>query len=513
MNITRNVKFSTFLMAIMFILSSLISGCGASQEDLAATAAAQTTATINSSLAPTKTQIPAPTLTPAFEVRETIPVSSRESVETLLTKVDFSTWIEDSFTVSPDLRKIAFIDTVGDKFSVVLNGVEGKQYDQIHNLTFSPDSQRLAYFAMNESEALYLVLDGIEEAHINESQLNLGEMVFSPDSQRVAYSAQVGEEGFIVVDGEIGKKYDVVDWPTFSPDSKHVVYPAQVGDKWTMVQDEVAGELYDDVLSPVFSPDSQRLAYWVSDGGKYFVVVDGQEGENFAGVYSDSLVFSPDSQQFAYLAIDSENGFVVLNGIKEKAYYFIDIDTMTFSPDSQKFAYFAAAEDQIFVVIDGVEGKPYKDLLEGTLVFSPDSNQISYVPSDENQQYIVVNGIEETSYSGSSGVAMNSLFFSPDSRRLAYILLESEPSGYLVVDGKKGKYYDIIGPPVFSPDSLHIAYYVGSGYQRFVIIDGDEGDPYDYILFGKIIFDSSDSFHYAVLNGEGFFLVEEKINQ
>ena len=53
---------------------------------------------------------------------------------------------------------------------VVVDGVEGKQYD------------------------------GILE----------GTPIFSPDSQRVAYEAEIGNKQFVVVDGVEGKQYDVI---------------------------------------------------------------------------------------------------------------------------------------------------------------------------------------------------------------------------------------------------------------------------------------------------------------
>src|SRR6266508_4092494 len=49
--------------------------------------------------------------------------------------------------VSPDSRRVAYKLEREGKFSVVVDGVTGNQYDAITDIVFSPDSRRLAYFA------------------------------------------------------------------------------------------------------------------------------------------------------------------------------------------------------------------------------------------------------------------------------------------------------------------------------------------------------------------------------
>jgi hypothetical protein len=86
--------------------------------------------------------------------------------ERLVVQVDFSSWIQESFTVSPDSQRVAYGAVVSDKWFVVVDGKEEQQYDGI------------------------------------------GAPIFSPDSQRVAYGAGVGNKQFVVVDGKEGKPYD-----------------------------------------------------------------------------------------------------------------------------------------------------------------------------------------------------------------------------------------------------------------------------------------------------------------
>ena len=134
--------------------------------------------------------------------------SSRSVSERLIAEIDPS-WILRSFNVSPDSKHAACVAAVGDKGFVVVDGQEGKQYDDIGK----------------------------------------GDPIFSPDSQRVAYGARVGDKWLVVVDGEEGKQYDAIlkGDPTFSPDSKRVAYGARVGDKWLVVVEGEEGKQYDGI--------------------------------------------------------------------------------------------------------------------------------------------------------------------------------------------------------------------------------------------------------------------------
>ena len=105
--------------------------------------------------------------------------------ERLVAEIDFSTWVPESFKVSPDNRRVAYVATVGDKQSVVVDGEEVTQCDGIAN------------------------------------------PIFSPNGERMAYVGRVVNKWFVVVDGEEGKQYDGIADPIFSPNSKRVAYGAK----------------------------------------------------------------------------------------------------------------------------------------------------------------------------------------------------------------------------------------------------------------------------------------------
>jgi WD40 repeat protein len=146
-----------------------------------------------------------------------------------------------------------------------------------------------------------------------------------------------------------------------------------------------------------------------------------------------------------------------------------------FSADSRHVAYAAndAKQDTWFVVLDGQAGKPYETLVTGP-VFSPDSQRLAYAAAvDKAKQVVVVDGRESKAY---NGIKMGLLAFSPDSRHLAY--------------GAQGDHGWV------------------------VVLDDQEGKPYENLLSlggGKIVFDAPDRFHYLATGGQNIYVVQEQL--
>jgi hypothetical protein len=79
--------------------------------------------------------------------------------------------------------------------SAVVNGTEGKQYDGVSGLIFSPDGKRMAYVATLGKKML-AVVDGTEGNQYD----GISGLVFSPDGTQVAYVASLGSKQLAVVD-------------------------------------------------------------------------------------------------------------------------------------------------------------------------------------------------------------------------------------------------------------------------------------------------------------------------
>jgi hypothetical protein len=219
--------------------------------------------------------------------------------------------ISNTFRVSPDSNRVAYVAQRGNQWSVVVGGNEGKQFDGIiderffHNLFFSPDSKRVAYRAKTGNQWCFVV-DGMEGKQYDDVQ----QPIFSPDSKRVAYETRTGNKWRVVVDGMEGKQYDFISELIFSPDSKRVAYRGKTGEKWCVVVDGKEGKQYGFISELIFSPDSKRVAYVAKRGSKCFVVVDGNEGKQYE-LFSESRVMFDSSESLHCLMVRGGSVYLV----------------------------------------------------------------------------------------------------------------------------------------------------------------------------------------------------------
>jgi Tol biopolymer transport system component len=363
---------------------------------------------------------------------------------------------------SPDSKRLAYVAEQNGKQFVVRDGEEGRPYGYVYALSvcFSPDSKRLAYAVAGEANLLQVggkrsvVVDGIEGKQYDgiapvgaDEDSNVLSLFFSPDSRRLAYVAKQGSKKLLVTGGVEGKPYDEI-FPTsltfasysqqpaypielesgatvFSPDSRRVAYMAVRDRKSFLVLDGVETKQYDvmaagAVLGPLFSPDSRRIAFIGARPRRIFVCIDGKEGKEYDGIVPGTLLFSPDSMRVAYVALRLPKMLVVVDGQEGKEYD--AIADVHFSPDSQHVAYVARRDKRQFVVADGAEGNEY-DQAGANLRFSPDSQHLAYGAArvekslgapERRNSLIIVDGLESKSYDG--GLRGSTLIFdSPNS--------------------------------------------------------------------------------------------------
>ncbi|MGD0280396.1 MAG: TolC family protein [Smithella sp.] len=83
----------------------------------------------------------------------------REISEKFIAQVDLSSFLQGSFSKSPDSLHLAYITRSDHKWFVDVDGKEKKQYDEIHSPVFSPDGKRLAYSARSDYK-WFIVVDG-----------------------------------------------------------------------------------------------------------------------------------------------------------------------------------------------------------------------------------------------------------------------------------------------------------------------------------------------------------------
>ena len=280
---------------------------------------------------------------------------------------------------SPDNSRVVYCLERGEKKEkrvVVVDGVEGKEYENSHFAPqFSASGQRIAYIGNRAGKSL-VVVDGIESKEYDDIDgIGGPDDPFSPDGKRIAYAAKRDGKSLAVIDGKEERAYEAMLLrPRFSPDSKHVSYVAKDGGKSVLVIDGQEQQRFDDVLcTPTLSPDGLHLAYSVKRGDKFVVGLDGVESKepndvgppvSFMGDWLpkyNPLAFSPDSRRLAYRARRGKERIVVVDGVAGPSYD--DVETVAFTSDSKRVIYIAERGKKRFLVVDGVVGNLYDDFI------------------------------------------------------------------------------------------------------------------------------------------------------
>ena len=408
-------------------------------------------------------------------------------------------------TISPDCRHVAYATGSLGEMLVVVDGVEGKRYEAVGRISFSPVGNRIVYWARLSGTDL-IVVDGVP--------MNGRSPTFSPDGNRLAFVGDSDGPAITAKGIECVRFADVEsDLLTFSPDGKRVAYMSKSGNKKTIRVNGVAGKEYSNVLYPIFSPDSKHVAYEAKIGERWGLVVDGAEIANDIQTrirFNENTVFSPDSRRIVFEAIRDDKHVVVIDGVEGIGFRWVG--NLIFSPDSQRIAYvgtnseWGADEPEARVVVDGAQGKEYP--VVSKLVFSPDSKHVGYrvhLGSSHTgaKELIVVDGVERSIYD-----EVGEPVFSSDGKHVAYVAKRSSER-FVELDGVEGSRYREVDNLTFSPDGKHIAYIATREDRKFVVVDGVEGKAYDSI--STLVFESPTQFFALARDGNKFLRLDVAI--
>ena len=289
-----------------------------------------------------------------------------------------------SLTYSADSKRLAYVVQQGDSMFAVIDGKEGKPYREIasSNVVFAPAGSRYAYYARPSAGGKWIVvIDGVESKEFDQ----VGNLSFSPDGKRVSYGVEQGGKQFFVVDNQVGgeKEFDKVAGASFSwsPDSKRYAYGAVRDTKVIIIADGKEGKPYKESTRPLFSPDGAHLVYvGVPAADQSVLVFDEKEQKQYRRIISESMRFSADSKRLAYIATRTDQKdpakqemFFVIDGQETPQYEALKVDSFIFSADSKRTCFQCIKNKKTIVVIDGLEGKEYDDVRLAQ--FSPDCMQ------------------------------------------------------------------------------------------------------------------------------------------
>ena len=275
----------------------------------------------------------------------------------------------------------------------------------------------------------------------------------------------------------------------------------------------------------VFCPGSLRAAYLISrldprkKGGEVFAsVVDGKivQEDIPRGTHA---VFSADGKRAAWSVRTAGGRYkMIVDGEESDAHR--SVGMYRFSPDGSQFAYVAGIDSRTSaVVLNGEISRPYARIGLPTadktrqgqarapgLYFSPDSRHLAYFAmrlaaagSDSPSEMVLR---KDTSESAPYAELIGHPVWSPNSSDVACIARGDKPGLFVVTGAGKGKAYADIVPESlrFSPDSRRVVYVTRAsrtGSLRFDpkgkvtwrLVDGvAEGSQYVYIDVGGMGF-------------------------
>lgn len=398
-------------------------------------------------------------------------------------------WIEPSSVVfSQDGQRVAYAAytyhqqgerTVVKAVRVVIDDVPGKAYDDVSELTFSPDGSHFAYVATRGTRH-FVVYDGTEYPKGGKGAAGISMIRFSPDSSRFAFRLTRGRQEpgsdkptprreSIVVNGASGKEYDWILGTGIlrserggdvhfdaSGSVRYLAYLESEPHEYDLLLieqtlDGNATEKHltklsdnrDAVDSFTVSPDGKHVAFITHSGDGWKLVTDQAESRTYDDLWSATITFSPNSESVACLVEDDGEFRVLVDGRTEHdAYEAIVATSLLFSPDGKRLAYVAQEDGKQFVVLDDKEGEKYDLVRE--MAFGPNGKRFGYIGVDEDEQTVVIDGQPVATHQNA-----DALVFGPRGNHYGYVARDSENPGKesVVIDDRKGANWDSILRP------------------------------------------------------------------
>lgn len=411
--------------------------------------------------------------------------------------IDQITEFELPITRCPDGNRFAFVGKRGSGYFVQVDAEELHPSDQRPSqVTFSADGEHVA-FMRGAGRDGRLVVDGTVVEPPEGCEV-FSAAWFEQRGDRYAYVAKRGKEFVVVLDGELGPEFDLIDWPNARFDAlgrslyvgerhrrRGLVRKEKVS---TLMRDGEALAEAEEIQRVVPDPTGRRLAFVTGRGDTERITVDGREGPELWNV--GGILFSSDGAHVAYDGYRGPReqgpgqGTLYLDGERiGPEFEGVGFDGMVFSPDGQHLCAVVQRDGKDVVLVDGVEAGTFALALDP--VFA-DDGRLAFRAGDGRREFVVLDGTPGPSFD-----RVLHLRFGADGGLLTYLALSGEKS-QVVVDHEPGPALDGIRswtlPDAFEPvdyqlssDGKHVAY-VGSleGAGR-PVVDQELGPRYEAI--------------------------------
>jgi hypothetical protein len=290
--------------------------------------------------------------------------------------------------------RFACVVKKGERWAVVVDGVEGKAYREIgQQIVFSKDGRRWMYIARDSLH--HAVIDGVETGgYASIVQYGFG---FSESGEHVAFQASDGDKSFWVLDGQPQKSYQRIEManaPMFSPDGTRLTYVTRERrerGRAVLVIGTWESEPFDWIIGPPYFRPDGRVVYTAGRDGKVYVGVD-----STTTVFDHvGWIYPAENRRVVYPARRGASWYAVIDGVLSPAYS-DSVTLIAISRNGQRVAYEAGRAGKRFVVVDGIEGPPYDSVR--FLDISADGRRVRYAGKRLGKWVLVADGVESPPY-------------------------------------------------------------------------------------------------------------------
>lgn len=384
---------------------------------------------------------------------------------------------------------------------LMINGEESPVLDQINKIPFLIIGDEVYYSVVTDGEtSLFLNHKPVNPKGITGIQWNVL-------TNTLVYKITDGTSGEkLVINGKETPAYQQITGHHINRETGVVQYSAE-GRNFVSWKDQVH-EIPEDESIPRNSYDrflvneqSNKLVFFTKNDF-YRAYINGKPGRLYQYIADSEL--SGDGESLFYTAHNAGKGFLVRN--EEEIGPYEDFGHIYIGASGNNYFHTAAVTPGKMTYFHN--GKDLGIPSISTLFPSPDNRR--YVINSHNSHYI-----DGEEYPGKAGLTSPPLF-SPDSKRLAYILENTSRSVEgLILDGKKYK-GEILIPNfrsfVFSKDSKHFAFAQQTADNEFRIYIDMKPGPTVGSSQPHLTFCDNNKLHAVVSDAENVYKYEIDLN-
>lgn len=231
----------------------------------------------------------------------------------------FEEAFEHDFSVSPDEKRIAYIDKANEQTDIWLSGLRGENPvrltdDAADDRTpiWHPDGKRIIYNSNRGGiiQICVVFLDGNRQAQLSLSDTDSHVADISRDGTKILYTTAKDDADLWGVSTDGGKELQITSdigvefWPDISPDGSAIVYQAvrrlSTGGKLLhcllmtqgLKREGRISQLAPDAFYPLWSPDGANIAFLRSQSGNNALWVTSSAGGGERAVSEGGIMFA-----------------------------------------------------------------------------------------------------------------------------------------------------------------------------------------------------------------------------